>query len=151
MFSISCLLQMHQHVSVCGKGLKGCLSFTFLPLFIFFRQVKECLKLDQDHKQCFPFYKKTKKLVKQLKDAQEAINTEQWDECVNKGRQILKTESEIHTYLLKGKSHICHCLAKVGTVWTSNFNLTFVQFRHAETFWHTCSSDFWKTLWQKEK
>ena len=27
------------------------------PYDFFFREIRECLKLDPDHKECFPFYK----------------------------------------------------------------------------------------------
>lgn len=39
-----------------------------------FREIRECLKLDQDHKECHTHYKKVKKLVKQLNQAQDLIN-----------------------------------------------------------------------------
>ena len=39
-----------------------------------FREIRECLKLDQDHKACHAHYKKVKKLAKQLNQAQEFIN-----------------------------------------------------------------------------
>ena len=81
---------------------------------LFFSQVKECLKLDPDHKECFPFYKKVKKLVKQLQAAQEASNTENWDDCVNKARKIQETESKVYNFVHTSKSHICHCQSKVG-------------------------------------
>ncbi|KAL4220081.1 DnaJ subfamily C member 3 [Mactra antiquata] len=77
-------------------------------------QIKECLKLDPDHKECFPFYKKVKKLAKQLKEAQEYSNNEQWEDCVNKAKQIMKTEPKAFPFVHTAKSHICHCLAKDG-------------------------------------
>ena len=40
------------HCPLCGKYAIFKLFFS-LP----FREVRECLKLDQDHKDCFPFYK----------------------------------------------------------------------------------------------
>lgn len=33
----------------------GC--FKMRPYDFFFREIRECLKLDPDHKECFPFYK----------------------------------------------------------------------------------------------
>jgi len=42
----------------------------FLPVN---SEVRECLKLDQDHKQCFSLYKKVKKLNKQIESAEELI------------------------------------------------------------------------------
>lgn len=78
--------------------------------------MKECLKLDPDHKECFPFYKKVKKLAKQLKETQELSDAQQWEECESKARQILKTEPNNWKFVHRAKGHICHCLAKVCTL-----------------------------------
>lgn len=79
----------------------------------FSREIRECLKLDPDHKECFPFYKKVKKLVKQMGQAQQLKNDRQWDECVSKANNMLKTEGSMWHYVLTAKSHICHCQAQV--------------------------------------
>lgn len=42
--------------------------YTVLP-----SEVRECLKLDPDHKQCFSHYKQVKKLNKQIQSAEEFI------------------------------------------------------------------------------
>lgn len=60
------------------------MSFCFVVTFFFFSripfsnlpvksEVRECLKLDQDHKQCFSLYKQVKKLNKQIESAEELI------------------------------------------------------------------------------
>lgn len=36
-------------------------------------EVRECLKLDPDHKQCYSHYKQVKKLNKQIQAAEEYI------------------------------------------------------------------------------
>lgn len=79
-------------------------------------QIRECLKLDPDHKECFPHYKKVKKLVKQMQSAQDYKNGEQYQECVDKAKQILKTEPNVFHYVIKAKSFICHCNSKVGNI-----------------------------------
>lgn len=43
------------------------------------REVRECLKLDPDHKQCFSHYKQVKKLNKQIQSAEELIQQEKYD------------------------------------------------------------------------
>ncbi|PVD19108.1 hypothetical protein C0Q70_21667 [Pomacea canaliculata] len=63
-------------------------------------QIRECLKLDPDHKECFAHYKKVKKLAKQLSLANEMRNNGQYEECVEKSQQILQTESNIDSYTL---------------------------------------------------
>lgn len=46
----------------------------FAPLYLPMKsEVRECLKLDQDHKQCFSLYKQVKKLNKQIESAEEFI------------------------------------------------------------------------------
>ena len=37
-------------------------------------EVRECLKLDPDHKLCYGHYKKVKKLNKQIQSAEELID-----------------------------------------------------------------------------
>ena len=39
-------------------------------------EIRECLRLDHEHKDCWPFYKKVKKVAKFLTAAQEAQNTQ---------------------------------------------------------------------------
>ncbi|ELT92807.1 hypothetical protein CAPTEDRAFT_228061 [Capitella teleta] len=77
-------------------------------------EVRECLKLDPDHKECFPFYKKVKKLNKQMESTLNFINNEQWEECVRKADAMLTTEPKAHSYVLRAKGHKCHCYAKSG-------------------------------------
>lgn len=43
---------------------------TFLCLF---SQIRECLKLNPDHKECFPFYKRVKKLHKMKESLDEKV------------------------------------------------------------------------------
>lgn len=60
--------------------LKGKMSLSFAAVhFVFpsvsvFSHVRECLKLDQDDKECFAHYKQVKKLSKQLDSAEELIS-----------------------------------------------------------------------------
>ncbi|XP_005100334.1 dnaJ homolog subfamily C member 3 [Aplysia californica] len=79
-------------------------------------QIRECLKLDPDHKECFNHYKKVKKLAKQLASAQELRNNQQYDECVNKAKQIVKTEPDVVPFVLRSKSYLCHCHAQLSEV-----------------------------------
>ncbi|KAL5004932.1 hypothetical protein ScPMuIL_018388 [Solemya velum] len=79
-------------------------------------QIRECLKLDPDHKDCFAHYKKVKKLVKQMNSIQEMINEQRYMDCVEKAKQMRETESQKHFYILRTMSHRCHCLSKAGHV-----------------------------------
>lgn len=59
-------------MSFCSGVLLVLVGF-FPPYFPVKSEVRECLKLDQDHKQCFSLYKQVKKLNKQIESAEEFI------------------------------------------------------------------------------
>lgn len=71
------------------------------------REIRECLKLDQEHKACHDHYKKVKKLVKQLNSAQEKINEGLYSEAISKLDAALKTESTQENIVLKILSRLC--------------------------------------------
>ena len=54
-------------------------------------EVRECLRLDPEHKECYPFYKRVKKVAKFVTAAQEAQNEQRWDECVEAANKVGKT------------------------------------------------------------
>lgn len=41
-------------------------------------EVRECLKLDPDHKQCYSHYKQVRKLNKQILSAEALIQEQRW-------------------------------------------------------------------------
>ncbi|XP_010771879.1 dnaJ homolog subfamily C [Notothenia coriiceps] len=52
-------------------------------------EVRECLKLDPDHKQCYSHYKQVKKLNKQIRSAEELIQEQRCEQAVTKyGRSL---------------------------------------------------------------
>lgn len=75
--------------------------------------IRECLKLDPDHKPCFTHYKKVKKLANQIKSVSDFSQTESFDECVEKSKAALKTESDVPRIVQLIKAKQCHCLNKV--------------------------------------
>ena len=84
--------------------------------FFFCREVRECLKLDPDHKDCYPHYKKVKKLVKQMDSISNFIGESKWDDCVNKADAMLKTETVQFVYTHRANGHKCHCHSKVNNI-----------------------------------
>lgn len=74
-------------------------------------EIRECLKLDPDHKECFAHYKKVKKLVKQMAAAQAASNENRIDDCLAKVKAMKKTEKEVLAYSTRADAFACHCLA----------------------------------------
>lgn len=76
--------------------------------------IRECLKLDPDHKDCFSHYKKVKKLAAQLRSIQELIGQGSFDECVDKGKAALRTEPDVPQIVQHVKGRLCHCHSKAG-------------------------------------
>jgi hypothetical protein len=52
------------------------------------REVRECLRLDPEHKDCFPHYKIVKKVDKLLSDAQEDINNKSYHGCIASANKV---------------------------------------------------------------
>ncbi|XP_013871649.1 dnaJ homolog subfamily C member 3b [Austrofundulus limnaeus] len=75
--------------------------------------IRECLKLDQDDKDCFSHYKQVKKLSKQLDSAEELIEQERYQDAMEKYESAMKTEPNILFYTNLAKERICFCLVKL--------------------------------------
>ncbi|XP_050684686.1 dnaJ homolog subfamily C member 3 [Leptidea sinapis] len=76
------------------------------------KEVRECLKLDPEHKLCFPLYKKLKKVDKLLLQCEELSEGGQFSRCVESGRQVLKTEDTVTLVVFEAKRWICSCSVK---------------------------------------
>uniref|UniRef100_A0A4W5KR97 DnaJ (Hsp40) homolog, subfamily C, member 3b n=1 Tax=Hucho hucho TaxID=62062 RepID=A0A4W5KR97_9TELE len=74
--------------------------------------VRECLKLDQDDKECLSHYKQVKKLSKQLDSAEEHIQEERYQEAIDKYESVMRTEPNVPYYTNKARERICFCLVK---------------------------------------
>ena len=81
-----------------------CIKLNFIFFFLLgegdesLQQIRECLKLDPEHKDCYPFYKKVKKVVKFLTSAQEAQTSQDWEECVTAANKVLKNEPKVSNF-----------------------------------------------------
>ncbi|XP_053733943.1 dnaJ homolog subfamily C member 3a [Synchiropus splendidus] len=75
-------------------------------------EVRECLKLDPDHKQCYSHYKQVKKLNKQIQSAETLIQEQRFGEAVSKYEAVMKTEPNVLQFSLLAKERICHALAQ---------------------------------------
>uniref|UniRef100_A0AC11C0J2 DnaJ heat shock protein family (Hsp40) member C3 n=1 Tax=Ovis aries TaxID=9940 RepID=A0AC11C0J2_SHEEP len=75
-------------------------------------EVRECLKLDQDHKRCFAHYKQVKKLNKLIESAEELIKDGRYTDAISKYESVMKTEPGVHEYTIRSKERICHCFSK---------------------------------------
>ncbi|XP_013769246.1 dnaJ homolog subfamily C member 3b isoform X1 [Pundamilia nyererei] len=75
--------------------------------------VRECLKLDQDDKECFSHYKQVKKLSKQLDSAEALIEEGRHQEAIEKYESAMQTEPNVPYYTNLAKERICFCLVKI--------------------------------------
>jgi len=78
------------------------------------KEIRECLKLDPEHKDCFPFYKKLKKVEKALSSAQESLEEKAYEDCISSAERTLKHEDEIPMILFSAKQLSCTCHVKTG-------------------------------------
>ncbi|KAG7503529.1 dnaJ-like subfamily C member 3 [Solea senegalensis] len=75
-------------------------------------EVRECLKLDPDHKECYSHYKQVKKLNKQIQSAEALIQEQRYEEAVSKYETVMKTEPNVQHFSLRSKERICHALSR---------------------------------------
>lgn len=73
------------------------------------KEIRECLKLDPEHKDCFPHYKKVKKVDKLLQDTQEALNTKDYSRCIDMANKVLKAELDMAMIQFHAKDKLCSC------------------------------------------
>ncbi|KAL3124072.1 hypothetical protein niasHT_004661 [Heterodera trifolii] len=79
-------------------------------------QIRECLHLNPEHKQCFPFYKKIKKLTKMRQDLEKSVQDEKWMDCLEKAKSVLRFEREVDQIQMDVYKHTCKCNVKLGHV-----------------------------------
>lgn len=76
------------------------------------KEIRECLKLDPEHQDCFPFYKKVKKIDKFLADAQALSDNHQYAECIETASKVLKNEKHVQMVIFGAKQLLCRCTVK---------------------------------------
>lgn len=76
------------------------------------KEIRECLKLDPEHKDCFTFYKKVKKIDKALSDAQEYYDEKDYTSCIQSADKILKLEKDVDLIKFSGLQMLCSCYTK---------------------------------------
>lgn len=80
-----------------------------------FREIRECLKLDPDHKECFPFYKKIRKVSKLLQDAEKASEeTKDYEACVESARRVLTQEPDEQNVRFSAFHLLCKCYTAIS-------------------------------------
>lgn len=76
------------------------------------KYIRECLKLDPEHKDCFPLYKKIKKIEKSLTEADHFIEEKNYGACIESGNKALKLEREVQMIVYYAKRVLCTCYSK---------------------------------------
>lgn len=77
------------------------------------KEIRECLKLDPEHKLCFPFYKKIKKIDKFIADAENSKETNNFEDCLSSAEKILKNEKEVPMIIFSANQFLCNCNVKL--------------------------------------
>ncbi|KAF2360314.1 Tetratricopeptide repeat [Trinorchestia longiramus] len=79
-------------------------------------EIRECLKLDPDHKSCFKLYKKVKKVNKLVEGLQEQVNKKEFVECSDASEKILKEEPNVEAVRYIAYEKLCTCDREIGDV-----------------------------------
>jgi len=77
-------------------------------------EIRECLKLDPEHKDCHPLYKKLKKVTKSLTSAKESAESQDWEGCVESAKRVLKNEPTVENIRFHAHDKLCTCYLKAG-------------------------------------
>ncbi|ALC45876.1 P58IPK [Drosophila busckii] len=73
------------------------------------KDIRECLKLDPEHKLCFPFYKKLRKVEKQLSSAEQAKEENQANDCLTHAEAVLRLEPDETMIRYEAHKLLCSC------------------------------------------
>ena len=76
--------------------------------------IRECLKLDQDHKGCFAHYKRVKKVAAHVASMNEHAKESKWQECIDSANSALKHESKVNNIVHLIKAKKCHCSSRTN-------------------------------------
>ncbi|XP_028447560.1 dnaJ homolog subfamily C member 3-like [Perca flavescens] len=69
-------------------------------------EVRQCLKLDPDHKHCYSHYEQAKKLNSQIQSAEELIREQRYTDAVRKYEAVMKTEPNVRHFSLLAKERM---------------------------------------------
>lgn len=76
------------------------------------KEIRECLKLDPEHKDCFPFYKKIKKVEKFMTEAEQSQEQNDFAQCIESAQKVLKNEKDVSLIVFNAKKLLCTCYTK---------------------------------------
>ncbi|XP_053956200.1 dnaJ homolog subfamily C member 3 [Anastrepha ludens] len=76
------------------------------------KEIRECLHLDPEHKDCFPLYKKLRKVEKNLSNAENAREEKNHEDCISYAESALKQEKEEKMIIYEAKRLLCACYTR---------------------------------------
>ncbi|XP_039765480.1 dnaJ homolog subfamily C member 3 [Pararge aegeria] len=76
------------------------------------KEVRSCLKLDPEHRQCFPLYKKLKQVDKLLQQCEQQAAARDFAACLRSARAVLRLEPDVTLVVLEARKHLCACSVK---------------------------------------
>ena len=80
------------------------------------QEIRECLKLDPEHKECFPLYKKIKKVDKLLLQCEDRSESRDYLGCVDSASAVLELEREVSLVVFEARKWLCSCYSKVRDI-----------------------------------
>uniref|UniRef100_A0A1A9UNE3 J domain-containing protein n=1 Tax=Glossina austeni TaxID=7395 RepID=A0A1A9UNE3_GLOAU len=76
------------------------------------KEIRECLRLDPEHKDCFPFYKRLRKVEKGLTSAEQSRDEKQYEQCITSALTALKHENDEPMIIFEAKRLLCTCYTR---------------------------------------
>jgi len=77
-------------------------------------EVRQCLKLDQEHKLCKAHYKHVKKINKTFLKGKQYMGESDWTEAIKRFEKVLTMEPNVPNLTVEMKLKICECFMKWG-------------------------------------
>uniref|UniRef100_A0A1B6C8F2 J domain-containing protein n=1 Tax=Clastoptera arizonana TaxID=38151 RepID=A0A1B6C8F2_9HEMI len=119
--TLSAILDLRSTTKLLSDNTEGFLKLSLLHYNLgqaqdSLKEVRDCLKLDPEHPQCFPHYKKVKKIDKLLADCQLAIDSQDYRLCIDSALKVLKTETEVQMIILVAKEKLCYCYLQADEI-----------------------------------
>lgn len=74
--------------------------------------VRECLRLDPDHKKCSDYYKMLRKLTKLLERMKKSHDDRDYNDCIVAAKLVIDNDKNSQVFIQKSQSYICSCNSK---------------------------------------
>lgn len=72
-------------------------------------EIRKCLKLDPEHKDCFPLHKKLRKVEKALRKAETSYEEKQYKDCITSAKTALEHENSEPMIIFEANKLLCTC------------------------------------------